>query len=287
MMSAQERPDGYDPQTPNWKTGQFGGMATAHPREDAAARALVTRAIREGRVAMVYQPVMDARCTSQVAFHEALLRLRNARGGLIAPGQFLPAVAGTSLAAQLDRIALGLVIAQLRDMPQARLSVNVGIATLGDPTWLSTLSVAASETPDLPYRLIVEVTEDPGFLGHPQCPGFLAALRMMGVSVALDDFGTGATGFGYFRSQRFDMVKIDGSYGDGLAVNPDSQALVRALVEIGRHFEMVTVIEYIESPEDAACAIRLGVDCLQGHLFGRADQDLRPDGFDGEQGEAG
>jgi len=276
MTGAEEQSREFDPWDESNPVTPLSHMPDVRQREVTATRSMVLRAIREGRVAMVYQPIVDARCLPQIAFHEALIRLKSPSGKLISPGQFLPAVAGTPLAAQLDRIALAQVLGQLKKIPDARLSVNVGVATLEDPAWLSTLSIVAGEVPDVPYRLVVEVTEDPGFLEHPQCSGFLAALRMMGVSVALDDFGTGATGFSYFRRQRFDMLKIDGSYGDGLSINPDSQALVRALVEIGRHFEMMTVIEYIDNPDDAALAIELGIDCMQGHLFGKAVPDIRP-----------
>ncbi|WP_157966303.1 EAL domain-containing protein [Oceanibium sediminis] len=253
-------------------------------RDVTASRAMVARALQVGAVTVVYQPVIDARCLPQIAFYEALIRLRSPSGGLLAPGQFLPAIQGTPLASAIDRVALAKTLAQLRAMPDTRISVNICPMTLDDPAWLSTLSMAANETPDLPYRLIVEMTEDEGFLAHPRCASFLASLRSLGVSVALDDFGAGATGFSHFREHRFDIVKIDGSYGDQLATNPDAQALVRAMLGLARHFEMLSVIEYIDNPEDAACAVRLGVDCMQGYLFGRPSEDM--DGRSGTDGTA-
>lgn len=243
-------------------------------RDAQATRSMVTRALAEGRVTVVFQPVVDARCLPQIAFHEALIRLKSPKGGLIAPDQFLPAVQGTPLAATLDRVALGMALARLRDTPEARIAINICPGTLDDPAWLSTLSMAANDAPDVPYRLIVEMTEGPGFLENPRCPAFIASLRTLGVSVALDDFGAGATGFQHFREHRFDIIKIDGSYGDRLSSNPDSQALVRALVGIARHFEMLSVIEFIDDPLDASCAVRLGVDCMQGYLFGRPAETL-------------
>ncbi|MHA3976350.1 EAL domain-containing protein [Halovulum sp. GXIMD14794] len=238
--------------------GHVGGSAT---------RSMVLRALAEGRVKLAYQPVVDARDTRRVAFHEALVRVRTANGGLLAPAQFLPALAGTSLAATLDREVLRQALAALRRQPDLRLAINAGQATCESDGWLGDLAAATRQGPDLGYRMIVELAED-GKQEDPARTQFVAELHRLGVSVALDDFGAGRTGFAQFRQQRFDIVKIDGSYGDGLARDRDAQALVRALVDLARHFEMVSVIEFIANPEDAACARRLGVDAMQGKLYG-------------------
>lgn len=251
-------------------------------------RAMVSRALLEGRVTVAFQPVVDARCLTRASFHEALVRLRSPSGTLVAPGQFLPAIEGSAMAAAVDRVVLARVIDTLRAEPEARISLNVGAATLEDQDWMAALTVAATEAPDIAYRLIVEMTESSGVLNHPAAPSFLGGIRDLGVSTALDDFGAGATGFHHFRRTRFDVVKIDGAYGDGLAGDHDAEALVRAMVALAQHFEMMTVIEHIDTPRDAARAIELGVDALQGYLFGRPEPAMRPPSArDGGAGDTG
>lgn len=243
---------------------------TDKPARDAS-RAMVAKALAEGRVCIVYQPVVSTRPGAHIAFHEALVRLRTPTGGLLSPWQFLPSVVGTTLAADLDCAVLRCALEELQRRPQARISVNVGADTIDSPGWMNTLMQFTNDQPDIAFRLIVEVTEDPGVLGHPDCPIFLQTLQGMGICLALDDFGAGATGFSEFRKHRFDIVKIDGSFGDGLHRNRDAQVLVSALLQISQHFEMMTVIEYIDNPADAAVATKLGLDCMQGFLFGRPD----------------
>ena len=98
---------------------------------------------------------------------------------------------------------------------------------------------------------------------------FIDHARGFGCAFALDDFGAGATGFRHFRDFRFDMVKIDGAFVQGVSRSPDAQVLVECLVKVARHFEMVTIAERVETEADAACLRALGVDCLQGYLYGR------------------
>lgn len=237
-------------------------------RQPTMTAAMVERALAEGRVTAAFQPVVDARAVSRLAFHEALMRIRTPGGALLPPGQFLPAVQDPGLVAALDRMVLSLVLDQLSAWPEARIAINVAGPTTCDAEWLALLRRAVRQAPDLGFRLIVELNEQDAVWTRPACGHFLHALREMGLSIALDDFGAGATGFNCFRDQRFDIVKIDGCYGDGLDRDLDAQALVRALVDIARHFEMLTVIEFIASPADARRAIAMGIDCLQGHLFG-------------------
>ena len=44
--------------------------------------------------------------------------------------------------------------------------------------------------------------------------------------------------------------------------------LARALVSIATHFEMFTVAESVENEDDATFLAQIGIDCLQGYLYG-------------------
>ena len=52
-------------------------------------------------------------------------------------------------------------------------------------------------------------------------------VRGFGCAFALDDFGAGATGFRHFRDFRFDMVKIDGAFVQGVSRSPRRAAAGR------------------------------------------------------------
>ena len=70
------------------------------------------------------------------------------------------------------------------------------------------------------------------------------------------------------------MAKIDKGFVRGIDRSPDNQVLAEALITVARQFEMFTVAEGVESPEEAAMLASLGVDCLQGYHFGVPKFDL-------------
>jgi EAL domain-containing protein (putative c-di-GMP-specific phosphodiesterase class I) len=98
----------------------------------------------------------------------------------------------------------------------------------------------------------------------------LHALRMLGVRMSMDDFGTGYSSLSYLRSFPFDKIKIDQSFVRGLAGNQDAQAIVRAIVNLGRGLGVTVTAEGIETEAELGCLRNEGCHEGQGFLFSKA-----------------
>ena len=245
--------------------------ATTGQRLEATARLRfgVAQALTQGRLVFHYQPVVQGRDPRMPAFFEVLARLTTPSGDLIPAGAFLPTVEGGPLGRAIDCLALRHAIATLAANPGLRLSVNMSPLSMGDPEWLEILDSATRLGSGISGRLILEITEAAAIRDAGQTIDFMNHVRGSGCAFALDDFGAGATGFKYVRDFRFDMVKIDGSFIDGIARSRDAQVLVECLSAVARHFEMLTVAEHVESQEDADWLRGHGIDAMQGWLYGR------------------
>ncbi len=238
------------------------------PCPQADMIAAVRSAVASRAAALAFQPVVQASTPHLPAFHEGLIRLSDPGGRILPAGDFIELVEGTELGAEIDTLALDLGLAALRRQPGLRLSVNMSTHSIGAPRWEETLRRGLAADPTVGERLILEITESSA-MGRPdQVASFMRGLQASGVAFALDDFGAGATSFRYLRDLRLDILKIDGQFIGGLGHNTDNQALVRALVSIGRHFEMLTVGEKVETAADAVACTDFGLNCLQGYHFG-------------------
>lgn len=235
----------------------------------ARVRFAVAQALAQGRVTFHYQPVVRADAPGFPAFFEMLARIVLPGGQTLPAAAFLPHVEDGPLGRAIDRLALEAALAALAADPGLRLSVNMSPLSMGDPGWLAAIAAAAAQDPRVTARLIIEVTETAALAHVELTRDFMAHVRGFGCAFAIDDFGAGATGFRHFRDLRFDMVKIDGAYVQGVARSPDARVLVECLATLARHFEMTVVAERVECEADAAFLRAAGIDCLQGYRYGR------------------
>lgn len=226
----------------------------------------VQTALDEGRVELYFQPIIRSKSNGFVAFYEGLARIKMPNGAVISAGRFMPFVENSALGTKLDRRVLRLALQQLSDNPEIRLSINMSVASMNDAVWILILEAAPSE---LCARLIIEITEGTAMSDVDLTIAFMNRVRRKQCCFALDDFGTGATSFRYFKDFMFDFVKIDGLFIRDLSHDTGNQVLVKALSNICKHFDMMTVAEFVETDGEAAMAEKLGIDCLQGYLLGK------------------
>ena len=97
----------------------------------------------------------------------------------------------------------------------------------------------------------------------------LRRLYELGVRLSVDDFGTGYSSLSYLRRLPVDEVKIDRSFVQGMATDPGDLAIVRAVVDISRHFGLAVVAEGVESELTLELLDEIGCDIGQGFLFSR------------------
>ena len=118
-------------------------------------------------------------------------------------------------------------------------------------------------------RLELEVTEGV-FLGdNGSTLDVLKRLRQLGVGIALDDFGTGYSSIGYLNKAVFHKLKIDGSFVREAGTRKENVAIIQSIVQLAQSFRMTVTAEGVETAEDFERMRDLGVDTIQGYLFGR------------------
>lgn len=242
-------------------------------RENIALADDLVAALRENRLRLAYQPIVQAHDTEQIAFHECLLRLIDRSGQIVNAGAFMPFAEKLGLVRLLDRRVLDLAFETLVRNPRIRLSVNVSPQSLRDTRWQQRFEELALRNPQALERLILEMTEATAIDDAQEAARHLDMLRAMGCTVALDDFGAGYTSFQQLRDLSVDIVKIDGSYVRNILDNPADQVFVSALCSIAKHNELMVVAEMVDSDEAAALLASLGVDSFQGFHFGHPEVD--------------
>jgi len=176
-----------------------------------------------------------------------------------------------------------LVAAELAASPVLCASLNVSPDSIIDPDWWSALGAQLRGNPGVAQRITLEITETAAIQNIDETAGFVTRAKDLGCRIAIDDFGAGYTSFRNLKALSVDILKLDGSFCANLAENLENQYFVRSLIDMARQFQIKTVAEWVETPEDAEFLRQLGADYLQGNLFGKASLDIPwPGDGDGE-----
>jgi diguanylate cyclase (GGDEF)-like protein len=244
-------------------------------KQNISASEDILRVLNERRVVPAFEPVLDAK-TGELAFHEALVRVKTGDGGVLGAGAIIPPAERFGLIKFVDIRVLELALARLVERPADRLSVNVSMRTALTHEWMAALTAGLSARPDISARLIVEVTETAAMADIEATAGILTQVRALGAQVAIDDFGSGHTSFRSLRALPIDILKIDGVFVQNISRSTDDRFFVRTLLDLAKHLKVKTVAEWVQDAESAAMLAEWGVDYLQGEFCGHAKLEQEP-----------
>jgi diguanylate cyclase (GGDEF)-like protein len=228
----------------------------------------VISALDEHRMLLALQPIVTT-STRQADLHECLLRMQMPDGRIVAAGDFIEVAEQLGMSRLIDRRVLELAVDLAKKHTDLRLSVNVSSLTCSDHEWLVLLHRLTGGQRSITQRLTIEITETTVIDDLDQTINFVDTLKELGCRVAIDDFGAGYTSFKNLKHLAVDMVKIDGGFVKNLSTDKADLIFVRTMAALAKSFGMETVAEWVGDDATARLCSDVGIDHLQGFLFGQ------------------
>jgi EAL domain-containing protein (putative c-di-GMP-specific phosphodiesterase class I) len=221
---------------------------------------------------LVYQPIYNLEDYSIVGV-EALLRWQHPTEGLIQPDDFIPILEQTGQIREIGQWVLDRACAQMAAWhamgDTLDISVNVSARQLDDDAIVEHIRNALHNSGLAATSLIIEVTETTLMRDANSAIKRLQAIKDLGVRIAIDDFGTGYSSLGYLRQFPVDCIKIDKSFTNAISKSPESNALVRTFVQLGKDLGLKTLAEGVETIGEMNILRSDHVDEAQGFLLAR------------------
>ncbi|MFC0677686.1 EAL domain-containing protein [Lysobacter korlensis] len=219
-----------------------------------------------------FQPRVS-HCDRRVIGLEALLRWQRSDGRTVAPDEFLDVAEQTGLIVQIDEWVMREACRQSREwqasgLPVVPISVNVSLARFDAERLISHVRAVLAETGAAPEALEIEFIESQMFAQQERGQQVIGELKQLGVQVAVDDFGRGFSSLNYLVQYKFDTLKIDRSFVQGMP-DPKHLAIVQAVVAMGQALDYRVVAEGVETHEQADLLASFGCNEMQGFLFSR------------------
>jgi diguanylate cyclase (GGDEF)-like protein len=238
------------------------------------------RALDRDQLTLAYQPLINLK-TGQVSGFEALARWTHEDRGEISPTEFIPVAEESGLILHLGRWAMHRAVETLAQWDTdagETLPIYIGVnmsaiqVARDDVAGLVSSALAASGIEG--ERLTLELTESSIVQDPGRATRVFEGLKALNTTVAMDDFGTGYSSLAYLQRLPIDVLKIDRSFVSGMMVDPDSVAIVRAVLSLAEALGMSTTAEGVETVELATTLAALGCASGQGYYFSKP---LTPD----------
>lgn len=230
-------------------------------------------AIEKEELTIVYQP--QIRKDGTLHGVEALARWENKRLGQIHPEEFIKIAEESGLMPKIGRYITKHAIEEISRLQKKRdtsfcLAINVSIRQFNEKGFVDTFIETINASSMDPSHIVVEITES---LFIEELEFILTTLKKLKenrLNISLDDFGTGYSSLGMLKKLPIDELKIDKSFVETLLVDNESEAMVNAIITLGKTLGFSILAEGVEEEEQFKRLNELGCDLYQGYFFSKA-----------------
>ena len=237
----------------------------------------ITHAIENKMFVLLFQPIISLRGDAD-EHYEVFLRMLNEEGEQVEPARFLQTAIENNVAGKIDRWVILQAIKMLSvhraKGNTTRLTINVSANSIIDPDFPEWLSVAIKAARLPSDAVIFQITEKDATSYLRQSREFVERLRKMHYRASLSRFGLIQEPMETLRHILVDMVKLDGSYIDGI---DDSEAPRQVMVEtINRlqSFGKLTVVPMVENASTLSTLWQAGANYIQGQYLQGPTTDM-------------
>lgn len=222
-----------------------------------------------------FQPKYDLE-TGRICGAEALVRWDHQIKGYLYPCDFVPVLEKDGFITKIDFAMFDKICACIQawekaGLPLVTIACNFSRLNFGKETLVPEL-LRITEKYGVSHSLIqVELTEN-GLMEQEAVQKMkeeFLELHKAGFSIAIDDFGTGYSSLAILHELPIDVLKVDQSFVRRDLKLRANELLLNGILYIATVMNMDTVVEGVETKEQAEVLKKLGYRVVQGFYFSK------------------
>jgi len=222
---------------------------------------------------LTYQPIFNT-FSQRMDAVEALIRWRRADGTLVPPDVFIPIAEQSHLIVQIGKWVVSRACRDLATLRAAhfkdlKVHVNMAASEFANSALPDELQAQVAAFGLAPHNLSLELTEGMLMKRPDQVIPVMRALRQLGFGISLDDFGMGHSSLALLKNLPISSLKIDRSFVRDLSQQRNDRAIVKTIVDLGRHMELEVIAEGVETAAQLEILQQSGCSLIQGYLLDR------------------
>jgi diguanylate cyclase (GGDEF)-like protein len=229
-------------------------------------------AVKEHEFMPFFQPKVDMRTGKLVGF-EALCRWFH-DGHFIYPDEFIPVLDREGLIPELDLAIFNETCRAIKrwkemELNPPRISSNFSKKNLFVPRIEDRIFEVIESNGLDSSDVEIEITESMKDMEYERLIRFVRGLKEKGLHISIDDFGTGYSSLSLLHNIEADVIKIDKSFTDKIAVDKKSAILIESIITIARKLDMEIIAEGVETAEQGRELVNMGCYYGQGYFYSR------------------
>ena len=242
-------------------------------RERSFIREMIDNALTQDRVEVFYQPFYNVK-TKKFTAAEALVRIRNADGGIVPPGVFIPVAEKSGQIIPLgvrifEKVCQFLSTGEAQKYGIEFIDVNLSAAQFDYENPAKFVLDYIHKYNVDPSLINLEITETAQQHNKKTLMMNIEKLTKEGITFSLDDFGTGRSNLDYFVDMPIKTIKFDYSFTQGYFQNDKIKHVFEGVADMMHDMGISLVSEGVETKEQMEVMTGLGVEYIQGYYFSK------------------
>jgi sensor c-di-GMP phosphodiesterase-like protein len=249
----------------------LGLLVCLNYRHSRGVERQLRRAIKQDRLRVVYQPVVDL-ATRQIIGAEALARWTDEDGLAVGPDVFVKIAEERGFVTEITRLVVRHVLREFAKTfhanPDFRVNINITVADLSDPAFPPMLERELQRAHVSPHNIGLEITESSSAREQSLIEAIIL-LRRRGHRIYIDDFGTGYSSLSYLHDLSIDAIKIDKAFTHAIGTEAVTVGILPQILSMAASLNLQVVAEGIETEQQGAFFSANDYPVLaQGWLYG-------------------
>lgn len=242
-----------------------------------ALKDMIAHSLEENVFELRYQPIVSLHGDDEEQF-EVLLRLPDAEGNYLKPGQFMGPAEEAGLLHKLDRWVILQSVKALSEQRgeggKTKLFINITHRSLADEEFHSWMSVALKAAGLPSDSIILQIHENDATSYIKQAASFSEGLKELHIKCSINHFGCSLNPFNLLNHLTPDFVKLDGSFATQIENSEEKRDEMMEMVEKLQSQGVLTGICGLEDPSVLPALFMTGINYIQGNYISEPLDDM-------------
>lgn len=242
--------------------------------EEQRLESSMEEALANKEFIVVYQPKVFTK-NGKMSGAEALIRWKR-NGELIPPGKFIPIFEKNKFIVKLDMYIFDKVCQDLVEWRERFgiipiVSINVSKEHFVNPNFIDKYVEICEHYGLETSSIDLEITESATVDSSIDIIEVIRKIKEKGFTISIDDFGTGYSSLSMLQNMPVDILKIDKVFVDQADLTSDGN-IINYIADMAQHMEVKTIVEGVETKEQAEFIRDIGCDIIQGYYYSKPIQ---------------